>query len=127
MLSHHEQVLWQCSNASMTNKLQELVRDVREIFRGDSKHLKGPEAFRLMLTQFEALEIQLQDEEATQSQKAVKFNFAAEGGSGGTLMVVLTPKDTFSRALSSPMELVGQIPKMVGKSGGSRRHVLIPT
>ena len=44
MLSHHEQVLWQCSNASMTNKLQELVQDIHEIFRGDSKHLKGPEA-----------------------------------------------------------------------------------
>ena len=44
-----------------------------------------------MLTQFEAFETQLRDEEATQSQKAVKFNFAAEGGSGGTLMVVLTP------------------------------------
>ena len=47
MLSHHEQVLWQCSNASMTNELQELVCDICEIFRGDSKHLKGPEAFRL--------------------------------------------------------------------------------
>ena len=27
----------------------------------------------------------------------------------------------------SPMERVGQIPKKVGKSGGSRRNVLIPT
>ena len=51
MLSHHEAVLRQCSNPSMTAKLQDLVRDVREIFRGDSKHLKGPEAFSLMLTQ----------------------------------------------------------------------------
>ena len=49
MLSHHKHVLWQCSNASMANKLQELVRDVREVFRGDSKHLKGPEAFMLKL------------------------------------------------------------------------------
>ena len=91
MLSHHEQVLRQCSNASMTNKLQGLVCDIRKIFRGDSKHLKGPEAFRLMLTQFEALEAQLRDEEATQSRKAVKFNFAAEGGGGGTSMAASTP------------------------------------
>ena len=86
MLSHHEAVLRQCSNPSMTAKLQDLVRDVREIFRGDSKRLKGPEAFSLMLTQLESLETQLHDEEATQSRKAVKFNFAAEAGGGGASM-----------------------------------------
>ena len=91
MLSHHEQVLRQCSNEGMANKLQDLVCDVREIFRGDSKHLKGPEAFRLMLTHFESLQTQLRDEEATRSRKTVKFNFAVEGGSGGMLMAAVAP------------------------------------
>ena len=67
----------------MTAKLQDLVHDVREIFRGDSKCLKGPEAFSLMLTQLESLETQLRDKEATQAWKAVKFNFAAEADSRG--------------------------------------------
>ena len=88
MLSHHEAVPRQCSNPSMTTKLQDLVRDVREIFREDSKCLKGPEAFSLMLTQLESLETQLRDEEATQSRKAVKFNFAAKAGGGGASMTV---------------------------------------
>ena len=74
MLSHHEAVLPQCSNPSMMTKLQDLVCDVRAIFRGDSKCLKGLEAFSLMLTQLESLEAQLCDEEATQSRKAVRFN-----------------------------------------------------
>ena len=40
-----------------------------------------------MLTQLESLKTQLRDEEATQSRKAVKFNFAAEAGGGGVSMV----------------------------------------
>ena len=39
-----------------------------------------------MKMQLELLETQLRDEEATQSQKAVRFNFAAEAGSGGASM-----------------------------------------
>ena len=39
-----------------------------------------------MQTQLELLETQLRDEEATQSRKAVRFNFAAEAGSDGVSM-----------------------------------------
>ena len=62
----------------MAIKLRELVIDLREIFRGDPKKTKGPEAFSLMKTQMEVLEGLLRDEEATQSRKAVRFNFASE-------------------------------------------------
>ena len=88
MLSHHEAVLRQYTNPSMTAKLQDLVRDVREIFRGDSKKTKGPEAFNLIKSELEVLERQLRDEEATQRQKAVKFNFAAETGAVDPSMAV---------------------------------------
>jgi hypothetical protein len=85
MLAHYEGVLRQCTNPTMTAKLQDLVSDIREIFRGDSRKTKGPEAFNLIKSELEVLERQLRDEEATQRQKAVKFNFAAEaGGSGET-------------------------------------------
>ena len=87
MLSHHEAVLRQCTNPSMTSTLQDLVRDMREIFRGDSERLKGQEAFSLMKMQLELLETQLCDEEATQSQKAVRFHFDAEAGSANASMV----------------------------------------
>ena len=80
MLAHYEVVLRQCTNPSMTAKLQDLVSDIREIFRGDSKKNKGPEAFNLIKTELEVLERQLRDEEATQRQKTVKFNFTAEIG-----------------------------------------------
>ena len=86
MLSHHEAVLRQCTNQSMTAKLQDLVRDVREIFRGDSKKTKGPEAFNLIKSELEVLETQLRDEEATQTRKAVRFNFTAETGVGDLSM-----------------------------------------
>ena len=86
MLAHHEAVLRQCTNPSMTAKLQDLVSDIREIFRGDSKKTKGPEAFNLMKSELEVLERQLRDEEATQRQKAVKFNFTAETGAGDPSM-----------------------------------------
>ena len=70
----------------MTTKLQDLVSDIREIFRGDSKKTKGPEAFNLMKSELEVLETQLCDEEATQTRKAVRFNFAAETGVGDPSM-----------------------------------------
>jgi len=80
MLAHYEGVLRQCTNPTMTAKLQDLVSSIREIFRGDSKKNKGPEAFNLIKTELEVLERQLRDEEATQRQKTVKFNFTAETG-----------------------------------------------
>ena len=88
MLSHLEAVLRQCTNPTMTAKLQDIVRDLREMFRGDSKRLKGPDAFNLLKSEFEVLETQLRDEEATQPQprKAVRFNFATETGDGNPSM-----------------------------------------
>ena len=83
MLTHYESVLHKCaSSPTMAIKLRELVTDLREIFRGDPKKTKGPEAFSLMKTQMEALEGLLRDEEATQSRKAVRFNFASEADGG---------------------------------------------
>ena len=86
MLAHYEACLRQCTNPSMTAKLQDLARDVRETFRGDSKKTKGPEAFKLMKSEMEALETTLRDEEATQTRKTVKFNFTAESGVGDPSM-----------------------------------------
>ena len=37
MLSHHEAVLRQCTNPTMTKRLQDLSSVVRELFRGDPK------------------------------------------------------------------------------------------
>ena len=59
---------------------------MRELFRGDPKKIKGSEAFKLMKTDLEVLETTLRDEEATQRQKTVKFNFAAESGAGDSAM-----------------------------------------
>jgi hypothetical protein len=39
-----------------------------------------------MKSEFEVLETQLRDEEATQTRKAVRFNFAAETGGGNPSM-----------------------------------------
>ena len=114
MLLHHEAVLRQCSNPSMTAMLQDLVRDVREIFRGDSKRLKGPEAFSLMLMQLELLETQLHDEEATQSRRAVKFNFAAEAGGGGAPMVAAAQAS--QKPCSKPMLLCSGVPLPQGSA-----------
>ena len=86
MLAHFEGVLRQCTNPTMTAKLQDLVSSIREIFRGDSKRNKGPEAFNLIKTELETLERQLRDEEATQRQKTVKFNFTAEIGAADPSM-----------------------------------------
>ena len=83
-----EAVLRQCTNPTMTAKLQDIVRDLREMFRGDSERPKGPDTFNLLKSEFEVLETQLRDEEATQPQpwKAVRFNFATETGDGNPSM-----------------------------------------